>query len=329
MVDLRAAWAEIADEVEPLVMERLRSGDYLGADSVAAFEAEFAAYVGGGVEAVACSSGTDAVELMVRACTEDGATVAVDPHTFVAQVAAIERANRDVVRAKDATDADAVMATWLYGSTAKADGVRELCNEYGITLLEDASQAHGNKRAGTIGDAAAWSCYPSKNLGAAGQAGIVTFRDPIATARARRIREHGYDRKHDRHFERGFNMRCDGLQADILRVQLRHIDRRVARRREIAAMYTGALGQLDGVAVSAVEPDHAYHIFACRIKRADHRDAVQQRMRERGVSTAVHYRRDAFGREDEWSRTTLSLPMYPQMTDAQVERVVSALEKSL
>jgi dTDP-4-amino-4,6-dideoxygalactose transaminase len=328
LVDLAASYAEIRDEVEPIILDRLRSGDYLGADTISAFEREWAAYVGGGVEAVACSSGTDAVELMVRATTQYGDTIACDRRTFVAQIAAVERAGRTPVEGpfdgEWCRPGTTVLATWLYGSTANADVYASQCREQGATLLEDASQAHGNKRAGTIGDAAAWSLYPSKNLGACGQAGVVTFKDPIAAARARRIREHGYDRKHDRHFERGFNMRMDAVQADILRAKLKRLDGWVARRREIAALYNESIPPM--VRRPMIEPDHAWHIYAINV---DARDDVQRRMREQGVVTGVHYRRDAFGRETEWSRTTLSLPMYPQMTDEQVERVVRALEKSL
>lgn len=320
LVDLAAGYEEIREEVEPILLARLRSGDYLGADTIAAFEAEFAAYVGGGCEAVACSSGTDAVELMVRACCEPGATIAIDPHTFIAQVAGIERAG---CRAVQATSCDAVIATWLYGSTARADDIAALCREHGVPLLEDASQAHGNKRAGTIGDAAAWSCYPSKNLGAAGQAGVVTFKDSAAAARARRLREHGYDRRTDRHWSRGFNMRMDAVQADILRVKLKRLDRWVARRREIAAAYIDALRDVTGLGLPENEPDHAWHIFSVRVSRD--RDGVINKLRDRGVMAAVHYRRDAFGRECSWSRENLSIPLYPQMTDAQVSRVVEAV----
>lgn len=202
--DLAAQWREIADEVEPVVLARLRSGNYLGAESVEAFEHEFAAYVGGGVHAVACSSGTDAVELMVRATTPEGASVGVPNETFVATLAAVERSGRGVVGQSLGYEHSRI-TVWLYGSTAGADAIARECAERGVQLLEDASQAHGNRLAGRIGAAAAFSLYPSKNLGAAGQAGVVTFKDSLAAAKARRIREHGYDRSTDRHWGRGFN----------------------------------------------------------------------------------------------------------------------------
>lgn len=341
LVDLRAAWAEIADEVEPLILERLRSGDYLGVETIAAFEREFAAYVGGGVEAVACSSGTDAVELMVRCCTDDDALVDVESQTFVATVAGVERAGRRVLR--DAVWSlrpgvtpeclpdempTAAIKTHLYGDT-NTYGVSHW-KEHGVTILEDASQAHGNRRAGTIGVAAAWSCYPSKNLGAAGQAGICTFRDSVAAARARRIREHGYERKHDEHFGRGFNMRMDAVQADILRVKLRRLDGWVARRREIAKTYNTALKSLVSTYGPLLTPDgdddHAWHVYSLRIVNG-RRDQYLAGLRERGVMAAVHYRRDAFGRDAGWCNEALSLPMYPQMTDSQVQRVIDTVRE--
>jgi dTDP-4-amino-4,6-dideoxygalactose transaminase len=340
MVDLRAAWAEIADEVEPIVLDRLRSGDYLGHDAIAAFEAEFAAYVGGGVHAVACSSGTDAVELMTRCTTREGAIVDVQERTFVATVAGVERAGRKVQRdalnqrwywcspdSRPAEHADAAILTHLYGSTAGAAERAERWRERGVTVLEDASQAHGSADAGKIGDAAAFSLYPSKNLGGVTQGGVVTFRDPVAAAHARRVREHGYDRVSDRHFERGFNMRLPALNADVLRAKLRRLDGWVARRRAIAATYCAELANVPKLLLPGLEPNHAWHIYSVRVPRD--RDGVIAKMRERGVSAAVHYRRDAFGVEHEWTRENVSLPIFPQMSDSQVAQVIDAVRVSV
>lgn len=342
MVDLRAAWADIADEVEPIVLERLRSGDYLGADTIAAFEREFAAYVGGGVEAVACSSGTDAVELMVRATTEPGAVVDVQERTFVATVAGVERAGRAVQRdalsqrwwshppeLRPAQRADAAILTHLYGTVGDAQNRAREWREIGVTVLEDASQAHGHALAGRIGDAAAFSLYPSKNLGGIGQGGICTFADSVAAARARRIREHGYDKRTDRHWSRGFNMRLDAANADVLRVKLRRLPEWTTRRRQIAAHYIDSLSSVASLSMPFNDPQHVWHLFVVRTKNIDDRDVVIGKLRERGVMAAVHYRRDAFGSEAPWCRDSISLPLYPQLSDAQVERVISAVRASL
>jgi dTDP-4-amino-4,6-dideoxygalactose transaminase len=328
LVDLKAQWAEIADECEPLVLDRLRSGDYLGHETIAAFEREWAEYVGGGVHAVACSSGTDAVELAVRICTPEGAEVGVDEMGFVATTAAVERAGRRVVPNHERVTGDGyTIATWLYGSTVYADELARQCRERGDVLIEDASQAHGSPKAGRVGAAAAFSLYPSKNLGGVTQGGVVTFRDPIAAARARRVREHGYDRKSDQHFERGWNMRMSAFNADVLRVKLKRLDGWIARRREIAATYCSGLTNVSGLMLPDLEPDHVWHIFSVRVSRD--RDRVINRLRERGVSAAVHYRTDAFGRESRWTRENMSLPMFPQMTDSQVERVINAVKAVL
>ena len=329
--DLAAQWREIADEVEPVVLARLRSGNYIGNEAVEAFEAEFAAYVGGGVHAVACSSGTDAVELMVRATTVENADVAVPAETFVATLAAVERSGRSVVGSID--DADACVAVWLYGSTANADAIKSACGERGVMLLEDCSQAHGNMRAGTFGTAAAWSLYPSKNLGAAGQAGIITFRHKIHADKARLIREHGYERATDRHVMRGFNLRMDGIQADVLRAKLKRLDAWTARKREIAAAY--ALGLVAEHSASAthplltlpsIEPDHAWHQFVVRLPK---RDAVLAYLRSVGIGAMVHYRTTADGRETEWSRSCLSLPCHAHMSDEQVAYVIEHVKRAV
>lgn len=329
LVDLAAQWREIEDEAMPLVQARLRSGDYLGHDTIAAFEQEWAAYVGGGVHAVACSSGTDAVELAVRSCTDDDAIVGVPSETFVATWAGVERSGRTPWR-DDGPGAPspgfvARIGVWLYGSTAGADALRDECRREGSILIEDASQCHGNKRAGTIGDAAAWSLYPSKNLGGIGQGGVVTFKDSVAAARARRIREHGYDRATDRHWGRGFNMRMDAINADVLRVKLRHLDRWTARRREIAKRYIDELSRV--VQCPEWEADHAWHLFVVRYHKG--RDIALAHLRARGVMAQVHYRTTADGRETEWSRSVLSLPCHAQMTESQVDRVIEAVKESV
>lgn len=323
--DLAAQWREIADEVEPVVLARLRSGNYLGAESVEAFEHEFAAYVGGGVHAVACSSGTDAVELMVRATTPEGAVVGVPNETFVATLAAVERSGR-VVGEPSIRQVDARIAVWLYGSTAGADAIARECAERGVQLLEDASQAHGNRLAGRIGAAAAFSLYPSKNLGGIGQGGIVTFRHKIHAERARLIREHGYERATDRHVMRGFNMRLDGVNADCLRVKLRYLDKWVARKRVVAATYLSELAGIDGLRLPQWEPEHAWHQFSVRVKN---RDEVLAKLRARGVGAMVHYRATADGRETDWTRENLSLPIFPHISDEQVAHVVASVKESL
>jgi len=332
LVDLKAQWAEIADECEPLVLARLRSGDYLGHDTIAALEREWAEYVGGGAHAVACSSGTDAVELICRATIGSNKRVEVPDETFVATVAGVERAGCSAAVNRmfgPHEEADAVIGVWLYGSTRGAEYHAEWCQRRGIPLLEDASQAHGNKCAGTIGDAAAWSLYPSKNLGACGQAGMVTFKDSIAAAKARRIREHGYDRATDRHWGRGFNMRMDALQADILRVKLRRLNKWTDRRRKIARAYIDAFAGMPTLTPPEWERDHAWHLFVVRTGGGVCRDYALAKLRARGVMAQVHYRTTADGRETEWSRSVLSLPCHAHMTESEVGRVIDAVKASI
>lgn len=347
--DLAAQWREIQDEVEPKLLDLMRRGDYLGAAEVAAFEAEWAAYVGA-PHAVACSSGTDAVELMVRACT-DGykPLVEVPRRTFVATLAAVERSGVDYTLERS-DRADARIAVWLYGSTQGADVIQRECAERGVMLLEDASQAHGNPRAGKVGVAAAWSLYPSKNLGGIAQGGIVTFKHRVHAERARLIREHGYDRATDTHVMRGFNMRLDGGNAVALRAKLKRLDKWVARKREIAAQYLAAFKderaiRCDNHVDWVPEPDHCYHQFVVTIVRSystnngmgyieyhdsgTSRDAVLAFLRSHGIGAMVHYRTTADGREDDWSRSCLSLPVHPHLTDGQVAYVIEHVKRAV
>jgi len=328
-IDLAAQWRDIADEAEPLLLARARSGNYLGSEAVEAFEQEWAAYVGGGVHAVACSSGTDAVELMVRATTEPHARVSVPSETFVATLGAVERSGRTAVLSGGHVHAR--IAVWLYGSTADADSIAQECAEAGIPLLEDASQAHGNRLAGRIGLAAAFSLYPSKNLGGIGQGGVVTFRHKIHADKARLIREHGYERATDRHVMRGFNLRMDGLNADALRLKLRKLDGWVARKRDIAAMYLDSFRLVPSVRCDnhidwKPEPDHSFHQFVVRVKN---RDAVLASLRTAGIGAMVHYRTTADGRETEWSRETISLPIGPHLSDEQIQYVIDHVKKAV
>ena len=328
-IDLAAQWRDIADEAEPLLLARARSGNYLGSEAVEAFEQEWAAYVGGGVHAVACSSGTDAVELMVRATTEQHARVSVPSETFVATLGAVERSGRTAVLSGGHVHAR--IAVWLYGSTADADSIAQECAEAGIPLLEDASQAHGNRLAGRIGLAAAFSLYPSKNLGGIGQGGICTFRHKIHADKARLIREHGYERATDRHVMRGFNLRMDGINADVLRLKLKHLDRYVQRKRNIAQAYTlGLMHEHNAkmLTLPATEAEHAWHQYTPRIHH-DKRDSVLADLRTAGIGAMVHYRTTADGRETEWSRETLSLPIGPHLADEQVAYVIEHVKKAV
>jgi dTDP-4-amino-4,6-dideoxygalactose transaminase len=349
-------------EIDAAIRRALDSGWYILGQEVRAFEAEFAAWLGAGT-AVGCGNGTDAIALALRGLgIGAGGTVVTVSHTAVATVAAIESTGATPLLIDIEPDhytmdpaelarvlaepppglppIRAVVPVHLYGQVADVEVIGTLCRRHGVVLIEDCAQAHGARRngrkAGTFGDAATFSFYPTKNLGALGDGGAVVARDPAVAARIAALRQYGWTR-HYISEEVGVNSRLDELQAAILRVKLTHLDAANARRREIARAYDAVLGSRAPRQRKGSE--HVYHLYVVRVTD---RDQVQARLRGRGVGSGVHYPvpvhiqpayvgRVALGPSgcQETARAAagvLSLPMYPELTDAQVELVCAALD---
>jgi len=360
-LDLKAINARHADELKAAAARVIDSGWYVLGDEVKAFEAEFAAWVGS-PHAVGTSDGLSALILALRGWKElgllrEGDAVAVPANTYIASILAItENRLRPVLVEPDETtfnldaaklaaaltpDVKAVLAVHLYGQLADMPALARLCRERGLLLLEDAAQAHGaevdGRKAGAWGDAAAFSFYPGKNLGALGDAGALTCKDAKLAEMVRALRNYGSHVKYQ-NLVQGPNDRLDELQAALLRVKLRHIDADNARRREIAARYRRELGApaLRLPAVRAGEAAHVWHLFVVRVPD---REAFQRRLLELGVHTAIHYpiaphHQRAYARElghlrlpltEALHREVVSLPISPVMTDAQVAHVIAAV----
>ncbi|MEK0081917.1 DegT/DnrJ/EryC1/StrS family aminotransferase [Benzoatithermus flavus] len=360
--DPRISYLAHKEAIDAAVARVLASGWYVLGEEVAAFEREFAAFVAAG-HGIGVGSGTDAIALILRGLgIGPGDRVATVSHTAVASVAAIEMVGAAPVlidiepqaytmdpgdlAAALAADAEkrikAVMPVHLYGQPAAMDAIGRLCREHGCFLIEDASQAHGAALDGTpvggFGIAAAWSLYPTKNLGAIGDAGIVTTSDPALAERLRALRQYGWRRRYVSD-EAGVNSRLDELQAAILRVKLARLAAGNARRQAIAARYDAALA--GGPFAPPSRRAGAVHVFHQYVIRCPNRDAVQARLHEAGIGTNVHYpvpvhRQPAYAgrvalgpaacRESERAaREVLSLPMFPELDDRQVERVCAAL----
>jgi dTDP-4-amino-4,6-dideoxygalactose transaminase len=322
------------------------------------FEQEFADYHGGG-QAIGVANGTDAIELAVRAAgIGPGDEVITVSHTAVATVCAIERAGAKPVfadiepasctMAPDAAAAAvtsrtrAIVAVHLYGHPANLPALLDVARRHSLLLIEDCAQAHGatlnGQPVGTWGDLAAFSFYPTKNLGAFGDAGAVLVRDPALADRLRRLRNYGQtDRYH--HAERGVNSRLDEIQAAILRVQLASLDAHNAERRRLAALYSELLSNQRQPRCwpGADRVQHAYHLYVVRHPR---RNALQQRLRAAGVETLVHYPVPVhlqsaytdlgFGRgslpaTERAAGEVLSLPLYVGLRDDQVRHVAEAI----
>jgi dTDP-4-amino-4,6-dideoxygalactose transaminase len=359
-----AGYRALRSEIDAAVARTLESGWYVLGQELRAFEAAFAAWVGV-TATVGCGNGTDAIALALRALdVGPGSTVVTVSHTAVASVGAIEMVGAtplllDIDPAHYTLDPAeleavlrnpppglppirAVLPVHLYGQAADLDAIGAACTRHGVALIEDCAQAHGarlhGKRLGGFGQAATFSFYPTKNLGALGDGGAVATNDPALGARIAALRQYGW-RTHYISEEVGINSRLDELQAAILRVKLAHLDAQNARRRAIADAYNSAL-KGTGIAPPARRPD-SEHVFHLYVLRLSDRASVQATLRAAGIGTGIHYPQPVHQQPAYRDRVALgparcmateiaatevlSLPMYPEMTDGQVDQVCTAL----
>jgi len=355
-LDLRRETAEVARDLRAAVNGVLAESCFVGGSAVAGFERELAAFCGA-ADAVGVGSGTDAIAIALRAVgVGEGDEVITAANTAVATVAGIALAGAtpvlaDVDPATLTLDPDsaataigprtrALVPVHLYGRCAGMEALLELAREHGLKVVEDAAQAHGaelgGRRVGALGDAAAFSFYPTKNLGALGDAGAVVTSDPGVAERSRVLREYGWNA--DRvSVERAGQSRLDTLQAAVLLAKLPRLERWNERRRELAGRYTAALaGSAIEPPAAAPERGHVHHLY---VVRAGGRDRLRERLRTLGVETLVHYPRPVHGHpawaglarpsaldeSERASREILSLPLYPQLTDDEAGAVLEAV----
>ena len=365
MVDLPAEHRKLKRELDAALARVIQRAAFIRGEEVQAFEREFAAYLSAR-HAVGVGSGSDALELALQALDiGPGDTVLTVPFTFAATLEAIIRVGATPILADigdDFTlDVDAAAAilqrtavkalipVHLYGHPADLDRLLPLARAHGALIIEDAAQAHGawctingeRHRVGSIGDAACFSFYPSKNLGAMGDGGaVVTNRDDLAT-RVRLIADHGQTSKYH-HAIPGRNSRLDGLQAAVLRVKLHHLDAWNAARRRVAAQYASRLHDLP--LRLPEERQGTECVFCYYTVRAENRDRLRALLAERGVETAVHYplglhqqeafrhlgfQKGSFPITEQCAREVLSLPMSPHLGDDAVEYVAEGVRQCL
>jgi len=362
LVDLRAQYATIRDEVRQAIDEVLDSMQLTIGPNVRAFDKEWAEYCGT-AHAIGVGSGTDALQLAIRACgVSSGDEVITVSFTFFATVEAIVYANArpilvDVdersmlmdiasVASRITPRTKAIVPVHLYGRTVDLKPLRQLAQDRGITIIEDAAQAHGallddGKRAGTAGRANCFSFYCSKNLGAYGEAGSITTNDEKLADDLRALREHGQSTRYY-HPIVGYNARLDEIQAAILRIKLRRLDDWNARRQAIAARYNQLLAGTD--IITPEIPSGGRHVFYCYAIRVPggRRDALRAYLTERGIGTQIHYpvpihmqeaaqflgyRKGDLPVTEKVAGEVLSLPMYAELTDAQIERVATSVSE--
>lgn len=357
-LDLAAQSAEIADEVLPRWREQLLSAGFVGGPEVAAFESEYAAYIG--VEhCVGVANGTDAVELALRGVgVGPGDEVILPANTFIATAEAVSRIGAvpvlvdvdpdyllidpDAVAAAVTDRTRAVVPVHLYGQTAPVAALRDIVAKHGLDVIEDAAQSQGASstegRAGALGRVAATSFYPGKNLGAAGDAGAVLTNDGEIARLARTIAAHGSAVKYV-HDVVGFNSRLDAVQATVLRAKLRRLEDWNGARRAAARRYGELLADVEGVSVPSSRPGNTdvWHLYVVQV---DDRDRVLAELLAQGVGAALHYptplhltdayrslgyTEGTFPVAESTAKRILSLPMFPHLTAEQQGRVVEVL----
>jgi dTDP-4-amino-4,6-dideoxygalactose transaminase len=360
LVDLKSQYATIRDEVRRAIDEVLDSMQLTIGPNVRAFDKEWAEYCGT-THAIGVGSGTDALQLAIRACgVSSGDEVITVSHTFFATVEAIVYANArpilvDVEERSMLMDISSVASritprtkviipVHLYGRTIDLKPLRQLAQDHGITIIEDAAQAHGallddGKKAGTGGRVNCFSFYCSKNLGAYGEAGSITTNDEKLADDLRALREHGQSTRYY-HPIVGYNARLDEIQAAILRIKLRHLDEWNARRQAIAAQYNELLA--GGDIITPEIPRGGRHVFYCYAIRVPggRRDALRAFLTERGIGTQIHYpvpihmqeaaqflgyRKGDLPVTEKVAGEVLSLPMFAELTDAQIDRVAASV----
>jgi dTDP-4-amino-4,6-dideoxygalactose transaminase len=358
LVDLHAQYEPLKEEIHQAWDQILDSMRLFLGPSVQAFEQEFAAYCGV-PHAVGVSDGTTALNLALRACgVGPGDEVITVSHTFIATVEAIllvgakpvfvdidpQTYTIDVnqIESRLTSKTKVILPVHLYGQCADMHPIMQLADRHGLYVIEDACQAHraeyDGRKAGGLGSIAAFSFYYSKNLGAYGEAGMVTTRDEGLATRVRMLRDHGSKQRYH-HEIVGLNGRLDELQAAVLRIKLHHLDAWNERRRQNAALYRQLLEGSDLIVPFEAPYGHpVYHLYVVRTR---FREALQRWLAERGIGTGVHYpipchlqpacdasqyAPGSLPITEAVAAEVLSLPMYPELEASQIERVASEIQ---
>jgi dTDP-4-amino-4,6-dideoxygalactose transaminase len=363
--DPKANYLAHKDEIDEAIGRALGSGWYILGEETREFERDFAGYLGA-QHCVGVASGTDALHMALRAVgVGPGDAVITVAHTAVATVAAVEMAGalpllvdidpatfiispeavEDAIKThRDRLRIKAIAPVHLYGLPADMRSICAIARRHQLKVVEDCAQAHGASidgvKVGRFSDAAAFSFYPTKNLGALGDGGAVVTDDPEIAERLRLLREYGWRERYVSETA-GFNSRLDELQSAVLRVKLKYLDAENARRRAIARVYDSRLAS---TSLRLPEcPDGVEHVYHQYVVRSEGRDLLRERLREQDVGSLIHYpapihlqpayqnravvNRGALPATELAARQVLSLPMHPQLTDAQVERVCETMRR--
>ena len=359
MLDLKAEYELLREEVDPAVLAALAACQYINGPNVKAFEAEAANYAGV-KHAIACASGTDALLIALRAigigpgdevittpfsfvatastivmCGATPVFVDIDPHSFNLDLNQVEAAITPHTRA--------ILPVHLFGQPVHLAPLKALCEKHGLKLIEDAAQSfgasYGGRKSGAYGDIGCTSFYPSKNLSAFGDGGLMITDNDLLAAEMRVLAGHGSRVRYHHHIL-GYNSRLDEMQAVILRIKLRHLDSFNNRRSAIADLYNQLLDGLVEIPFADAYGHHVYHQYTLL---SDRRDAIQKVLAEAGIASAVYYpvplhRQEMFAAShgnlslpvaEAVAQRCLSLPISPMLKDAQVRHIVGAIRQAL
>jgi len=357
LVDLKAQYRALKPEIDQAIQRVLDNAQFILGPAVSSFEQDFAAFCHS-ADAIGVNSGTSALHLaLLAAGVRPGDEVITVPFTFVATVAAIEYAQArpvfvdieptyftmDPAKIERAVTprTKAIVPVHLYGQPADMDAIRDVADRHRLIVIEDACQSHGSeykgRRCGSMGLLGCFSFYPGKNLGAYGEGGAIVTSDPALATKVRLLRSWGEEVRYE-HKHRGFNYRMDGVQGAVLGVKLKYLEAWTEARRSHAAEYTR---RLNGTAASApTERPASRHVYHQYVVRVPERDAWRAALTEAGVQTGVHYpipvhlqpayadlgySSGDFPIAEQAAAEVLSLPMFPEMTDQQIESIATVL----
>jgi len=361
LLDLVAQYQSIKAEVDSAIQRVLASGHFILGDEVTSLETEVSAYLGVGY-GVGVASGTDALILALRALEiGPGDEVIIPAYTFFATASAVMHVGAkpilvdidprtyciDVRKITEAITSKtrAIIPVHLYGHPADMDEIFAIAHDHGLSVIEDNAQAFGaeykDKKTGSLGDMACLSFFPSKNLGGYGDGGMVVSQDASLIERVQLLRTHGWRKKYYPQIL-GYNSRLDALQAAILRVKLNHLDRWNDIRRQIAAQYNQGLSNFSSIR-TPFETSNSKHVYHLYVIRATNRNKIQQMLKDAGIASGVYYPQPLhltqpcldldykvgdFPVSEKASSETLALPIYPDMTQEQIDYVIAALKRN-
>lgn len=359
LVDLKVQYNSIKPEIDNAIQRVLDSTSFIMGEELESFEEEFALFCNTKY-AIGVANGSDALILALIACgiNKEDEVITV-PNTFIATTEAITHIGGKIVfidinpktytidvskiEEKISNKTKAIIPVHLYGQTADMYPIIELAQKYNLKIIEDAAQAHGaeykGEKVGSIGDVACFSFYPGKNLGAYGDAGMITTNSEEIAQKVKLLRNHGRITKKYEHEIEGYSSRLDNLQAAILRVKLKYLNKWNGTRRKNARKYNELLNNIGGI-ITPYEADYAKHVYHLYVIRTEDRDRLREELKSNGVTTGIHYpiplhlqpaynylgyKEGDFPITEECSQKILSLPMYAELSEDQIVEIVNLI----